>query len=120
MAAEDIQVMRIGAVDMVGRRVQVVRRIGPVRIRRWVSVKGTPVEWWFMHSRIYCVWLFVRERPRSLRRELSVDSLYALEDIHRILAERPLTFRAGRGIIRVANVADVHNLNRLNLGREST
>lgn len=52
-----------------------------------VPLKGTESEWFFLKSRIYCGWMFTRERPCSWRKEKSVSSLFTPVEIEKIIEE---------------------------------
>lgn len=107
MRPEDIRVMGWGAVDMTSRMVTIRRRIGPIVWESKVKIKGLPVEHYFMKSRIYSTWMFLKEVPRSWRREKAYDSLYTLAEIGEISVEKQLTFMVKCDNIRVAKYADI-------------
>lgn len=76
-----------------------------------IDLKGTECEHFFVKSRIWCHWAFVRERPKTWRREGSVSSLYSLYDIQRIcgkltpeLSDNVLTLAGKFGTIEVSKL----------------
>lgn len=50
----------------------------------YIPLKGTEHEHFLLKSRIYCGWMFTRERPRSWRKEKSRNSLYTPDEIRQI------------------------------------
>ena len=115
MSPEDIRLAGWGIADETTRQVRILKRLGPLKWHKTINVKGLPVEHWFTKGRWYSTWMFLRERPRSMKREVAVNSLYSLAEIEQIIANNSLTSKADRGRIKVANFGDVQNLNRLEL-----
>ena len=115
MKAEDIRLAGWGMADETAREVRILKRIGKLTWHKTINLRGTPVEHWFTKGRWYSTWMFLRERPRSWRRDIASSSLYSLAEIEEIIESYSLTSSAERGRIRVANFGDVQNLNRLEL-----
>ena len=107
MSVEDIRFMRWGMVDMVTRQVTIVRRIGPVKVKKLVRIRGLDVENFFMKSKIWAAYMFVKERPRGWSREKAYNSLYDVTEIEKIIGIKRLTLKQMRDNIRVANCADI-------------
>lgn len=70
---------------------------------REVSLRDTPAEWYLLKSHFYCVWMFVKERPRNWRPDQSVNSLYSEAEIVEIIGRKQLILEPIRANIRVAN-----------------
>lgn len=76
-----------------------------------IALAGTECEHFFLKSRIWCHWTFLRERPKTWRRDGSVSSLYSLSDIQRIcgklapqLSDNVLTLAEKFGTIEVSKL----------------
>lgn len=98
ISVEDIREMTWGSVDEEDKTFSLVTEVVHLQydresglVKRDVSKKkiviplrGSEHEWFFLKSRIFCRWMFTRERPKTWRPEGSRDSLYSLSDIHGI------------------------------------
>lgn len=98
LTPEEIRVLRWGCVDDADKvfifRTEVTyikADLGTGEVQREechrelkISLKGTMCEWFFLKSKIYCAWMFTRERPRTWRREGSKESLYSLAEMQEI------------------------------------
>lgn len=115
MRPEDIRLMRWGMFDPTTRQIRIVRRLGVIKREQLVRVKGSPAENWFLSSKIYCGWMFIKERPRSWKREIAINSLYELDEIAEKAGQKALTDGAECGRIRLAIAADIQKLKRLEL-----
>lgn len=120
MAPEAIREAHWGIADMTNKTVCIPYKRKGIRynwetgevtpepaIYQYESVKGAAVEHFFMRSQIYCHWVFIKEKPRSWRPELSVDSLYSVAEIERIIGKMDLLYSGKYDRIRLAQNADV-------------
>ena len=74
---------------------------------QYESVKGAAVEHFFMRSQIYCHWVFIKEKPRSWRKDSSVDSLYSVAEIERIIGKMDLIYFEKCDSIELAQKANI-------------
>lgn len=49
-----------------------------------IPIKETGHEWFFLKSKIKCPWMFIREWPKTWRKEGSRESLYSLSEVEQI------------------------------------
>lgn len=115
MTDDDIRIMRWGALDQPKRQLTITRRLGPIKWHQQLNVKGTEAEHFFMKSKIYAAWMFVKERPRGWSREKAYASLYTPDEISTITSIKPLTIEPIYDTIRLAETLDVkiQNLSEL-------
>lgn len=100
---EEIRTFHWGNVVETERRIRVWREVYSLKIDMktreidrktyekefTIPLKGTPYENFFIKSRIWCHWVFPKERPRTWRMEGSRNHLYSLSDVEEICAPEP-------------------------------
>lgn len=103
MSLDEIRLMRWGSVDESNKTITLNKKMtilkadmkNPGLVKRdeydktfTVPLRGTKCEWFFLHSGIYCVWMFTREKPLYTQREKSRPSLFTSDEIKRALEAR--------------------------------
>lgn len=83
-----------------------------------VALVGTECEHFFLKSRIWCHWAFLREKPKTWRRKGSAGSLYSLSDIQRICAE--LTPQLSGNILTLAEMFGTMKVSKLNITKSKS
>lgn len=97
LSAEEIQGMHWGNVCEVDKVVKIKREVRGVQltqeggVKMWhedkefrIALPGTVCEHFLLKSRIWCHWMFLREKPRTWRSEGSKTSLYSLPEVEEI------------------------------------
>lgn len=115
MTAADIRIMRWGSVDQLAHTITITKRRGLIHYKRQLKIRGTEAEYYFLKSKIYAAWMFVKERPRGWSREKAYASLYSIDEISAIISANCLTSEATCDTIRLAETLDIkiQNLSEL-------
>lgn len=82
-----------------------------------ISLRNHEHSDFLLKSRVYCPWMFTRERPRTWRREGSKESLYSLPDIREICG-KPRTSEVSENVLTKLlkfGKIDISKLNITNL-----
>ena len=129
---EEIRTMTWGRVDESARAIRMVDKVTTIQLdletglsRRdeherefMLPFGGTEVEWFFRESRIFCGWMFTRERPRSWRKDKSRDSLFTPVEVKKICGKTS----SNRGVSTLTNSDIFANIevSKLNITKMKT
>ena len=95
---EEIRTYRWGMVDEGDKKLTIQTSVRFVKFNREtgkmdaedcqkkfeIPLRGHDQQEFFLKSRIFCTWMFTRERPKTWRREGSALSLYSLPEVEKI------------------------------------
>ena len=106
LSLEEVRVARWGLVDEADKIISIPSSITNIKYDRKtgvifretvdhkefkIPIKETSHEWFFLKSKIGCPWMFVREWPKTWRKEGSKESLYSLSDVEQICSNLEAT-----------------------------
>lgn len=124
MTANEIATLSWGAVDLADKTIRIPYKEKGIQLNwqtgevvstecylyKQISVRGIATSDFFLHSRIYCHWMFVKERPRSWRKNLSVSSLYSVCEIEQIIGKMDLQFSKKCANIEVSETKKINTI----------
>lgn len=124
LTIREIQNFSLGNVDESSREIKIVRSescakyysgLGRAFVDHWdnelrLGIIGSGFEYFFLKQSFISSYMFTREKPKSWRKKIAVNSLYSLSQIRYICSEdqivsrNVLTFGPGFGTMKVSKL----------------